>query len=135
MDHAIDKSYNTISNILLEELESLDGILLATTNLVDNIDEAFDRRFLFKTRLTKPDSDARARIWKSRIGELSESEIEILANNYEMSGAQIDNVVAKRDLAELYFEGDRGLEFISKLCAEELITEKGSKAFRKSIGF
>ena len=45
---------NTIQNILLEELENFDGILFATTNLVENMDAAFERRFLFKVKFEKP---------------------------------------------------------------------------------
>ncbi|MBK8674302.1 MAG: AAA family ATPase [Bacteroidetes bacterium] len=39
---------NEIQNIILQEMEDFKGILMATTNLIDNIDNAFDRRFLFK---------------------------------------------------------------------------------------
>ena len=47
---------NTIQNIILQEMESLDGILIATTNLADNLDTAFERRFLYKIRFDKPDA-------------------------------------------------------------------------------
>ena len=36
---------NTMQNILLEELENFDGIFMATTNLIDNMVDAFSRRF------------------------------------------------------------------------------------------
>ena len=135
IDRAIDKSENTVANILLQEIENLNGIMLATTNLIDNLDSAFDRRFLFKTQLVKPDASARKKIWKSSIPEIAESEAKALADRFEMSGAQINNVVTKRDLAELYFEGDRGYAYICKLCEEELLTENGSKPSRTRIGY
>jgi len=135
VDRAIDKGENTLTNILLEEVENLRGILLATTNLIDNMDEAFYRRFLFKTKLEKPDAAARQRIWISCIPELTDAEANELANGFVMSGAQIDNVVAKRNLAELYYKGDRGLEYIKALCEEELSTENGSKSCRNRIGY
>ncbi|MBQ3743630.1 MAG: ATP-binding protein [Bacteroidales bacterium] len=135
MDHAIDKSENIVTNILLEEFENFNGILLATTNLIDNMDEAFYRRFLFKTKLEKPDAKARFHIWKSLIPELKDSEAHELADGYVMSGAQIDNVATKRSLAEFYFDGDRGKEYIEGLCKEELATENGSKLERTRIGF
>ena len=37
-------------------MESLDGILIATTNLADNLDTAFERRFLYKIRFDKPEN-------------------------------------------------------------------------------
>ena len=38
---------NAIQNLILQEMEVLDGILIATTNLTENFDEAFERRFLY----------------------------------------------------------------------------------------
>ena len=131
LERSIDKAENTVSNILLQEFEDMHGILLATTNNAKLLDEAFDRRFLFKTELQKPDARARKSIWKSLIPELSEKEAELLAEKYVMSGAQINNVATKRDLAELYFLGDRGISYIEKLCDKELSTEKQNK----HIGF
>lgn len=134
LDSSIDKAENTVSNILLQEFEDLHGILLATTNNVAMLDEAFDRRFLFKTELQKPDARARKSIWKSMIPELSDEEAEFLADQYVMSGAQISNVATKRDLAELYFHGDRGLSYIEMLCRKELGLEKQNPKNRH-IGF
>ena len=135
IERSIDKSENTVANILLQEIENLNGILLATTNLIDNLDPAFDRRFLFKTQLVKPDAEAQAKIWMSSIPELTADEAKRLASRFDMSGAQINNVVVKRDLAELYYEGDRGYSYIAGLCEKELSTENGSKSFRPHIGF
>ena len=39
-----------MQNILLQELEDFKGIMMATTNLTSNLDEAFERRFLFKIK-------------------------------------------------------------------------------------
>lgn len=134
IERAIDKSENIVSNILLQAFEDMSGILLATTNLASNIDEAFDRRFLFKTNLVKPDCAARQSIWKNNIPELSDDEALELASKYEMTGAQINNVATKRDLAELYYEGDRGLDYITRLCREELHEPtKGKRA--RPVGF
>lgn len=134
-EKAIDKSENIISNILLEEMETMNGILIATTNLIDNIDPAFGRRFLYKTQLLNPDAVARARIWMSGIPELSESEAQTLAEEYTMSGAQISNVVAKRDLAELYYHGDRGYDYIRSLCEKEISSGENAKRQCNRIGF
>ncbi|MDR2742261.1 MAG: AAA family ATPase, partial [Treponema sp.] len=39
--HSIDQTENTIQNIILQEMENLNGILIATTNLAQNMDSAF----------------------------------------------------------------------------------------------
>ena len=43
---AVDKMENSLQNIILQEMEDLQGILIATTNLSENFDKAFERRFL-----------------------------------------------------------------------------------------
>lgn len=45
---AVEKMENSLQNIILQEMEQLDGIMIATTNLTQNLDRAFERRFLYK---------------------------------------------------------------------------------------
>ena len=63
MGSSVDKMYNQMQNIFLEQIEKFDGILIATTNLIDNIDVAFSRRFNYKIEFLKPDFAQRVRIW------------------------------------------------------------------------
>ena len=90
--NAVDKMENSIQNIILQEMEQLDGIMIATTNLQENLDKAFERRFLYKIKFEKPNVEARALIWQSMIPELSEMEVQTLASKYEFSGGQIENI-------------------------------------------
>ena len=90
--NAVDKMENSIQNIILQEMEQLDGIMIATTNLQENLDKAFERRFLYKIKFEKPNVEARALIWQSMIPELSEMEVHTLASKYEFSGGQIENI-------------------------------------------
>lgn len=135
IERSIDKSENIVSNILLQEMEDMHGILMATTNFANILDEAFERRFLFKTELQKPDARAQARIWKSLIPELSNEECSQLSKEFDMSGAQISNVASKRDIAELYFEGDRGLAYIKNLCQKEISSERDVGRRPSKIGY
>ena len=91
-ENAVDKMENSIQNIILQEMEQLDGIMIATTNLQENLDKAFERRFLYKIKFEKPNVEARALIWQSMIPELSEMEVHTLASKYEFSGGQIENI-------------------------------------------
>ena len=52
-ERAIDKMENTFQNIILQEMEDLQGIMIATTNLSENFDKAFERRFLYKVKFDK----------------------------------------------------------------------------------
>lgn len=49
--HSNDIHTNNIQIQLLEWLEKFRGILIATTNKLDHLDEAFHRRFLFKIKM------------------------------------------------------------------------------------
>lgn len=136
IERAIDKSENVISNIILQSFEDFEGILMATTNLIENIDSAFDRRFLFKTKLDRPDAVARQKIWSFYIPELTQQETQNLADGFELTGSEICNIATKRALAELYETGDRGYEYIVNLCVTEGYPLLGkSHHERKRIGF
>lgn len=61
ISHSIEKMDNAMQNIILQEIEDLEGILIATTNLTSNLDSAFERRFLFKIEFHKPATDVKER--------------------------------------------------------------------------
>lgn len=98
---AVDKICNRIQSLLLQEIEDFEGIMIATTNLAENMDDAFDRRFLFKIKFEEPDIKTRTLIWKSMIPELNDELVNILAARYKFTGAQIDNIAKKRDIDEM----------------------------------
>ncbi|MBO4427769.1 MAG: AAA family ATPase [Bacteroidales bacterium] len=129
---AVDKMENSIQNIILQEMEDLDGILIATTNLTCNLDKAFERRFLYKIRFEKPSLDAKSHIWRTMIPELSEEEALRLAGMYDFSGGQIENISRKREVNALINGVEPGFEQIVEYCEEECIDESGP---RPKIGF
>lgn len=94
-ERAVDKMENSIQNIILQEMETLDGILVATTNLTQNLDPAFERRFLYKIRFEKPDAEVRKKIWARMIPSLTEQECALLAAKYDFSGGQVENIARK----------------------------------------
>jgi len=91
-ERGVDKMENSIQNIILQEMETLDGILIATTNLEQNMDKAFERRFLYKIKFNKPTVEARQHIWQSMIPSLSTDAAIQLATRYDFSGGQIENI-------------------------------------------
>jgi AAA+ superfamily predicted ATPase len=56
--------HNQMQNIFLEQIERFDGILIATTNLLENLDKAFSRRFNYKIEFVKPNHEQRLELWK-----------------------------------------------------------------------
>lgn len=128
---SVDQTENTIQNILLEELENFDGIFLATTNLVKNLDLAFERRFLFKVEFNKPDLGIKAKIWKSKLPGLTATECEMLAQRFDFSGGQIDNIVRKNEIYEIIHGVAVSFDNIVDFCNSELLVK--NTTFR--VGF
>ena len=131
-EHAVDKMENSIQNIILQEMEDLDGILIATTNLTTNLDKAFERRFLYKIRFEKPTMEARVSIWRSMLPELSEAEAIQLATDFDFSGGQIENVARKKEIKAIIGLEEPGFSDIREFCTEEII---GNNSQRRRIGF
>lgn len=126
-----DQTHNTLQNILLDEMERFEGILFVTTNLVRQIDLAFDRRFLFKIRLDPPEEDIRNSIWHQRLTQLSEAQAAELARRFTLSGGQIDNIVRRyRLLATLRDKPVRFEELLSLCRNEGLSPQAGSLGFQ-----
>ena len=128
---SVDKMENTIQDIILQEMEDLDGILIATTNLTINLDKAFERRFLYKIRFDKPSLEARVSIWRSMLPELSESEAVQLATDFDFSGGQIENIARKRAVKSIIDVKEPGYAEIREFCQEENIGNSPSN----KIGF
>ena len=125
-ERSVDKMENSIQNIILQEMESLDGIMIATTNLVQNMDTAFERRFLYKVKFEKPEQAQRAKIWQSMMPELSENTAARLASAYDFSGGQIENITRKCDIDSILYGSDYVTdEKIEQYCREENIVKKG----------
>jgi SpoVK/Ycf46/Vps4 family AAA+-type ATPase len=131
-ERAVEKMENTIQNIILQEMETLDGIMIATTNLAQNMDKAFERRFLYKVKFTKPTLEARASIWHEMIPALSEEETRSLVLKYDFSGGQIENIARHHAIDSiLHGMADNLLETLTHHCDNERLENKGYR----SIGF
>ena len=120
----VDQTENTIQNIILQEMEDLQGILIATTNLMLNFDKAFDRRFLYKIQFEKTSPEARSQIWLDKIPSLKESIARQLAKNYELSGGQIDNVARKFIMHKILKSNVPNTLQIESWCVEESLSKE-----------
>lgn len=131
-ERSVDKMENSIQNIILEEMEKLDGILIATTNLAQNMDKAFERRFLYKIKFEKPTSEARMHIWHEMIPMLNEEQSRVLATKYDFSGGQIENIARHYTIGNiLHGDTEDLVAELAEYCDSEILE---SKKIRK-IGF
>ena len=91
-----DKMHNQMQNIFLEQIEKFDGILIATTNLLESIDPAFSRRFNYKIEFAKPGFSQRKLLWQKMLPNNApyeeDFEVERLSH-YELSGGQIEVII------------------------------------------
>ena len=102
-------------------METFEGILIATTNLTDNFDKAFERRFLYKIYFEKPKADVRKQIWMSVLPKLTPDDAAILATRYEFTGSMIENVARRLTIDEVLYDRPMTLDTMKRLCDEEQI--------------
>lgn len=131
-EHAVDKMENAMQNIILQEMESLEGIMIATTNLTSNMDSAFERRFLYKIEFEKPSLEAKQSIWRSMLPTLSEADAMMLATKYDFSGGQIENIARKQTVEEILTGEELNIKRIVEFCNAERLN---NSTVRSRIGF
>ena len=124
--HGMDQVLNLMQNILLEELEKFEGILVATTNLTQNMDKAFERRFLYKVKFDKPGTDVKARIWMDKVKDLGEEDARYLARNHDLSGGQIENVARKILTRHVLRDEPITPALLDELAKQELLIKQGT---------
>ena len=113
-------------------MESLEGIMIATTNLTSNLDKAFERRFLYKVKYEKPTVEARAKIWLTMLPGLKSADAKTLAAKFDLSGGEIENIARKQTVNNILFGNDTiSLDDLIESCRQERI----SKSSANKIGF
>ena len=131
VEHSVDQMENTMQNILLQEMENFDGILIATTNLTQNLDSAFDRRFLYKVEFLKPTPEESRHIWQAMLPTLSDDNARILAGKYDFSGGQIENIARKQVVSNILHDSeDLDMSLISSACEAERLNRRGDERVR-----
>lgn len=93
-----DYGVNVTRSVMLIELENFDGIVIFTTNLLSNYDDAFKRRILANIKFELPDEEGRKSIWDTHLPkEMPRNDdvtIEVLAKKFDnISGADIKDIV------------------------------------------
>ena len=129
---AVDQTENTIQNIILQEMENLSGIMIATSNLTQNMDTAFERRFLYKITFDKPSVESRKSIWNSLLPDLPDDKAAELSNKFELSGGQIENIARKIEVDAIINGSSLCMDMLIKYCKDESLNGFNSS---KRIGF
>ena len=132
-----DKMHNQMQNIFLEQIEQFEGILIATTNLLDNIDKAFSRRFNYKIEFKRPGKKQRKRLWHFMLPENADYDeaLDVAElSKHDLTGGQIDLII--RNTAYKVAVRDESV-FTLEDFLEEIEKELGSsfESDGKSMGF
>lgn len=130
---SVDQMNNAMQNIVLQELEDFKGIFIATTNLIQNIDTAFDRRILYKLPFDKPEQPTRLKILKSQFPQFSNESLANVSFKYDLSGGQIQNIKKKYLVEEIVFNNSN---LASDNLTEYIESEVNFRiTSKKTIGF
>jgi AAA+ superfamily predicted ATPase len=134
---AVDRMGNAMQNLFLEGLERFSGILVATTNRRDLLDDAFSRRFTYKLELPPPDQALRIELWKSHLPQhrlAPDVSIEQLAD-LNLTGGEI-RLVVERTVRLLAYRGLTTIDHrtITNIAREELSVRLKQSGLNR-IGF
>jgi AAA+ superfamily predicted ATPase len=94
---AHDKYANQEVSYLLQRIEDFDGLVILASNMKNNIDDAFIRRFNAIVRFPLPSEGDRAIIWKKsfphQIGFNNNIDVPEAVKKFELTGGNIINIV------------------------------------------
>jgi hypothetical protein len=131
---SVDSMNNALKNIFLEEMENMEGIILATTNLTGNLDAAFERRFLYKVGFAKPDTQTCALIWKNYFNRIPMEQATQLAKRFDFSPGEICNVRRKFDIEKILGNTQKQFDLICEISENEKIQDQPLRT-KKAMGF
>jgi hypothetical protein len=118
---SLDKTENAFQDILLDELDDFEGIIFANTNLVGNLDKAFERRFLLKILFEKPQEREQQLIWLDQNAWLKDYEAQYLAECFDFSGGEIANISRKHLMQTILTGLNPSINELLDLCSNEKI--------------
>jgi len=116
-----DMTQSTMTNILLEFFEKNKGIIIGITNLVEQLDNAFFRRFTMKYKIDNPKKNAIKSILKSKLNFLNEKEIGWIAERYPLTGGQIENIAMKCTINRIITKSNPTVDEVMEICENEKI--------------
>ena len=124
-----DRYANQEVAYLLQRIEEYTGIVILSTNLKENIDTAFLRRFQIITEFPLPDKQQRQKIWEKLLAEIKHCKVEINEKDYEeiakteLSGGAITNITNYALLKANYNQKSIQFELLKEGIIRELRKE------------
>lgn len=132
VDSSHDRYANQEVSYLLQRIEDFPGVIILSSNLRTNIDEAFIRRFQSVIAFPLPGGAERLRLWAeglpTALAHDPELHLEVLADKYEIAGGTIVNVIRYAVLKSLV-RGD------GQLLAEDVHAGLRRELIKEGRGF
>lgn len=120
---AHDRYANIEVAFLLQRMEAYEGLAILTTNMRQNLDQAFLRRLRFIVDFPKPDADAREKIWRRCLPagshELDDTAFRQLARKIDLTGGHIRQISLRAAFAAADTESKIGLVHIAHAARAE----------------
>jgi SpoVK/Ycf46/Vps4 family AAA+-type ATPase len=139
-EYGFIRESNAVVSVLLQELESFNGVVVFATNLAANLDPALERRIRMHILFEMPGVDEREQIWRVQMHPTltplgADVDFRALAERYEVSGGDIRNAVLKAALAAASEPSDEAFRAIHQRHLEEGIREvlEGKRVMRQSL--
>lgn len=130
---AVNSSHDRYANqevaYLLQKIEDYPGVVILASNLKDNIDAAFLRRFQVVAEFQLPNSLEREAIWRKLLAELSKKSCKIQEEDYaqlckyELSGGSITNAIQYALQKSSYIQTAINLALLKEGIVKELRKE------------
>lgn len=134
---AQDKYANASTAYLLQKIEDYTGVVILATNLFQNFDEAFSRRFQFVVHFTLPDQARRLKIWENifpeRLPLEAPIDCEYLARQFKLSGSQIKSIALAAAFLAAGAQKKMSLRFIL-IAAKRELSKVGKSLSREDYG-
>ncbi len=121
---AHDKYANIETSYLLQKMEEYEGISILASNFLQNIDEAFLRRFNYVIKFPFPDAEYREQIWRSMYPSetpLSPNvDFRFVAKQFQIAGGNIKNIVVSSAFLAAESNGPVSMKHILEATRHEL---------------
>lgn len=122
---AQDRFANQAVSYLLQRLEGFEGCAVLTTNLLDNIDPAFLRRFGAVVEFPMPSAAERAALWSRAVPRgaprADDVDLEMLARQFALTGGSIVNAAIHGCVAAAADQEPVGMRHLVRAIARELV--------------
>ncbi len=141
-DGSADQAWNATQNIFLEAMENPKGMIIATTNLLPCMDEAYSRRFDAVLEFKFPCQQERQQLWNlllpKRVPGRNSLDLDEVST-IPLSGGQIEKVIRNvlLSMASDPSTPNRiSTALLKRFCEKELTQSfENSPNYRKPIGF